>query len=90
MERVMIAVEPRGVRPFLDDAVRAGGGVVVAPSEARGLVWASPEGKAELRAVLAAHANIGWVQLPWAGIEPLVDVIDRDHVWTAGQGVYAE
>lgn len=81
---------PEGVRPFLVDAVRAGGGVVVPPSEAQGIVWTSPRDAHDLRALLAAHANIQWVQLPWAGIEPFVDVLDRHHVWTAGQGVYAE
>jgi phosphoglycerate dehydrogenase-like enzyme len=30
------------------------------------------------------------VQLPWAGIEPFVEVLDDDHIWTCGKGVYAE
>ena len=98
-----IALFPEGVRPFLVDAVVAGGGTVVAPSEADGLVWTSPSplmgtlrldgaagDSADLSGLLKANANIRWVQLPWAGIELFVDVLDRDHLWTAGQGVYAE
>ena len=33
--------------------------------------------------------GIRWVQLPWAGIEPFVEVLDDTHAWTCGKGVYA-
>jgi phosphoglycerate dehydrogenase-like enzyme len=36
----------------------------------------------------APHAK--WVQLPFAGIENFVHLIDHDRHWTAGKGVYAE
>ena len=85
-----ISVYPEGVRPFLVDAVRAGGGIVVPPSEAEGVVWTSPRDASSLQDLLRAHENIRWVQLPWAGIEPFLDVLDATHLWTAGQGVYAE
>ena len=42
--------------------------------------------------MLDAHPQIEWVQLPWAGIEPYVEVV-RSHAertWTCGKGVYAE
>lgn len=85
-----IAVQPEGVRPFLVDAVVAGGGVLTAAAEAEGLVWASAHEPLVLRALLHAHPQIRWIQLPWAGIEPFLEVLDGDHLWTAGQGVYAE
>ncbi len=85
-----ISVYPEGVRPFLVDAVRAGGGTVVAPADAEGLVWTSARDASSLQELLRAHTNIRWVQLPWAGIEPFLDVLDSTHLWTAGQGVYAE
>ena len=36
--------------------------------------------------------HIDWVQLPWAGIEPYVDVVraHAERTWTCGKGVYAE
>jgi phosphoglycerate dehydrogenase-like enzyme len=40
--------------------------------------------------LLDAHPQVRWVQLPWAGIEPFVDVLDHDRHWTCGKGVYAE
>src|SRR5690606_35838416 len=31
-----------------------------------------------------------WIQLPFAGIENFIHLVDDDHVWTCGKGVYAE
>ena len=85
-----VAVTPEGVRPWLADAVTAGGGVVVDADEAEGLVWADPGRADELAALLRAAPHIRWVQLPWAGIEPFVAVLDPERLWTCGKGVYAE
>lgn len=87
-----IAVAPPGVRPHLADAVRAGGGTVTAPAQAQGLVWADPGDAAALGELLDAHPQIGWVQLPWAGIEPFVraGLVTPERTWTCGKGVYAE
>ena len=74
---------PRARGKWLDGAVEEGGGTVVPPEEAGALVWghhADPEG---LIALLDAHPQLEWVQLPWAGIEPYVDVVQplrRPHV----------
>jgi phosphoglycerate dehydrogenase-like enzyme len=90
--RTAIAVEPGGTRRWLEGAVEAGAGEVVPPADAGAVVWghqADPEGLATL---LADHPQLIWVQLPWAGVEPYVDVIRRfaDRTWTCGKGVYAE
>jgi phosphoglycerate dehydrogenase-like enzyme len=90
--RTRIAVAPEGARAWLADAVVAGGGELVAPEEADGLVWALPSAADELAATLDANPGLRWVQLPWAGIEPYVDTIaTRPGItWTCGKGVYAE
>lgn len=93
-----IAVEPKGTRPWVADAVRAGGAEVVVPEEAQGLVWTDeasgpgPQtGPEALKELLAANPDIEWVQLPWAGVEPYADagVLDPGRTWTSGKGVYA-
>jgi phosphoglycerate dehydrogenase-like enzyme len=89
-ERDAFAVEPRGTKDFLRQAVLDGGGRIVDVSAARGLVWTAPQDAAGLAAVLRDHPQIQLVQLPWAGIEPFAAVLDRQHVWCAGQGVYAD
>ncbi len=77
--------------PHLVEAVEAGGGRAVAPAEATAVVWTDPYDAPGLRALLDEHGErIAWVQLPFAGIEPFLDVLDHDRTWTCGKGVYAE
>jgi phosphoglycerate dehydrogenase-like enzyme len=72
------------------DAITAGGGHLVPLTEAEALVWAAPRSPEALRHALAEAPNLAWVQLPFAGIEQFVDLVDDDRVWTCGKGVYAE
>jgi phosphoglycerate dehydrogenase-like enzyme len=93
MSTPRVALAPDGVRGWLADAVRSGGAELVAPSDADALVWAEPAQAERLGALLQGDAKaVRWVQLPWAGIEPYVDVVraERERVWTCGKGVYAE
>lgn len=84
----LIAVEPEcWRRPALAAAVEAGGGRVVPVGDATALVWADP-GRPELLPE-TVHDGIGWVQLPYAGIEPFIDLLDDRRLWTCGKGVYA-
>lgn len=83
-----IAVEPPcWRRDALAAAVEAGGGDVVPLNDATALVWADPQAPE----LLPEHTlpALDWVQLPYAGIEPFVDLLDRDRVWTCGKGVYS-
>ncbi len=72
------------------DAIATGGGHVVPLAEAEALVWAAPRNPAALREVLEEAPHLRWVQLPFAGIEQYVDLVDDDREWTCGKGVYAE
>jgi phosphoglycerate dehydrogenase-like enzyme len=72
------------------DAISAGGGHVVPLEEAEALVWGSPSDAAGLAAALRAAPGVRWVQLPWAGVEAFVHLMDDDRLWTCGKGVYAE
>lgn len=72
------------------DAIVEGGGHLSDTADAEGLIWGAPRDADGLEAVLAAHEGIRWVQLPFAGIENFVHLIDRNRLWTCGKGVYAE
>ena len=85
-----LAVAPEGAPPWLTEAVEEGGGHVVGLAEAEGLIWGDPRRSDGLREALEHGANIGWVQLPFAGVERFRDLLDHDHVWVCGKGVYAE
>lgn len=88
----MIAIGPQPTPGWINAAVVAGGGSIVDRADARGLVWVKPTGADELRALLEAHPQIEWVQLPWAGVEEFAAarIFDDGRVWTCGKGVYAE
>jgi phosphoglycerate dehydrogenase-like enzyme len=78
-------------------AVVAGGGVVVDPADAEALVWTTggmdPDATAAaLRDVLARYPHIGWIQLPWAGVElyAAAGLLDHEHRWTCAKGAYGQ
>jgi phosphoglycerate dehydrogenase-like enzyme len=85
-----VAVSPETAPPWFARAVERGGGELVPLEHAEVLVWAHPNDPGGLSRAVADHPGLRWVQLPWAGIEPYRDVVDHDHRWTCGKGVYAE
>ena len=90
---VQVAVEPDcWRRPALAEAVERGGGTVSATGEASALVWAEPTQASQIGDMVDANPGIEWVQLPYAGIEPVVGIVTaRPGIeWYCGKGVYAE
>jgi phosphoglycerate dehydrogenase-like enzyme len=91
-DEARIALAPAGARSWLGAAVEGGGGRLVDLAEATGLVWAEADDPDGLADALDRNPSIAWVQLPWAGVEPYVEVIAAhpERTWTCGKGVYAE
>ena len=85
----LVATEPASAG-WIDAAVEAGGGRVVPVADATAVVWTRADDPPGLAALLGAHPAIDWVQLPWAGIEPYVGLLDHEHTWSCAKGVYAE
>ena len=84
-----MAVEPEcWRRPRLVAAVEAAGVDVVPVDQATALIWADPQNPEAFPAML--HERLDWVQLPYAGIDPFLHMLDTDRVWTCGKGVYAQ
>lgn len=87
---MLVTVLPEGRAPWLADAVREGGGDIASLADADAVVWADPYDAEGLGDVLRQRPDLPWVQLPFAGIDPFLDVLDGDRIWTCGKGVYAE
>ena len=85
-----IAVQPPNSPEWVRDAVIAGGGHIVEPADASAIVWTAARNATGLREVLDANAHLEWVQVPFAGIENFVPILDDSRIWTCGKGVYAE
>ena len=87
-----IAVGP-GPAPWAAEAIRRGGGEVVAlDQDPVGLVWTDGGAMDALRSALASRPEISWVQLPQAGVERAFQagVVDRQRQWTSAKGAFAE
>jgi len=95
-EQLRPAVGPIAIVPEVNDlfaeAVRSGGGTVTdAQDDARAIVWTS-HGSAPLEGYLDSHPNVGWVQLPLAGVDAYRELIARrsDLLWTSAKGSFAQ
>lgn len=90
-DEIPITIAPTGIADdWLGDAVRAGGGTVVEPGRARGVVWSIPRHPDQLEDLLVANPQLEWIQLPFAGIETFTHLMDDGRIWTCGKGVYAD
>ena len=90
-----IAVLPRPTAQFTDAVTNGGGTVAELSDDTRGVVWLSYQRASELAEVLESHPKIGWVQLPWAGVDAFSDVLAQfahrtDLLWTSAKGAYSE
>lgn len=85
-----IALAPEGSPSWMADAIIAGGGHIVPVDRAEAVVWGSPYDAALLERTIDEHPDLQWVQLPFAGVEQFVHLVDDDRAWTCGKGVYAQ
>src|SRR6478752_10542762 len=70
-----IALLPRSSAVFETAVTDAGGTTAPLGPDTRGIVWLSYARAAELGAVLDAHPQVEWVQLPFAGVDAFSDSI---------------
>jgi len=75
---------------MLDAAVEAGASLVPL-HRADTIVWGGSDAPGELADLLSEHGErIEWVQLPWAGVEPYLDLLDTARIWTCAKGAYGD
>jgi len=85
-----VAVAPSS-SALVESAVRAGGGTLVGlDDEPDALVWLAPTDADGLRAAVERAPSVRWVQLPFAGVEAFLGVLDPSRTWTCAKGVYGE
>lgn len=77
-------------------AVVAGGGELVPLGpQTRGLIWLSYGGTDALDSTLNSHPAIGWVQLPYAGVDAFAELLGSYAsrplpLWTSAKGAYSQ
>jgi len=85
-----IALAPDNAPDWIAEAIADGGGHLVPLAEAEAIIWSDPRNPSALEAAIEQAPEARWIQLPFAGIENYVHLVDDEHVWTCGKGVYAE
>ncbi|HSP53887.1 MAG TPA: D-isomer specific 2-hydroxyacid dehydrogenase family protein [Cryobacterium sp.] len=89
-----ITILPRPEPAFARAVQAAGGTLTELSGQTRGLIWLDYGRAEELRATLDEYPGIGWVQLPWAGVDAFSGVLaglERpDLLWTSAKGAYAQ
>lgn len=83
------AVAPEGAPPWVEDAVRRGGGGLAPIDDAEALIWFGGAPSA-LEATLAHVDGIRWVQLSTAGIESFASLVDDRRIWTCAKGAFSQ
>lgn len=84
-----VAILPADVPATVAQAVKAGGGQLVAVDDAEALVWCVQDAEA-LSPILATHPGISWVQLSWAGVELYRPLLCDGRTWTCAKGVFGD
>jgi phosphoglycerate dehydrogenase-like enzyme len=86
-----IASLPELTPEWMLDAGVVGGAQVVAVDEADTVIWGGSVPPDRLGELIVEHGErLEWIQLPWAGVEPYLDLLDTDRVWTCAKGAYGD
>jgi len=85
-----VAMEPKRFAPYEQAVVEAGGALVRLDSSVKVLIWTDYAQPQLLRETLDANPQLEWVQLPFAGVDAFVDVLQRDITFTCAKGSFAE
>ncbi|WNY34201.1 NAD(P)-dependent oxidoreductase [Curtobacterium flaccumfaciens] len=88
-----VAVLPEPTDLHVDAVTAAGGTVAPLDADTRGIVWLDPHDPSGLADALSSVPGVGWVQLPFAGVDAFAHLIQEhgDRVlFTSAKGAYAE
>ena len=85
-----IALEPAQPAEFVSAIESAGGTVATLSPEVKGLVWTDYHRPNLLRQVLSENPQLTWVQLPFAGVDAFVDILDAPPTFTCAKGSYSQ
>jgi phosphoglycerate dehydrogenase-like enzyme len=85
-----IALEPAQPAQFVTAIESVGATVAPLSPEVKGLVWTDYHRPDLLRQVLSENPQLTWVQLPFAGVDAFVDILDAPPTFTCAKGSYSQ
>ncbi len=90
VDRKLVSIEPKSFDDYAQAVVRAGAQVAPLSAEVGALIWTDYSQPQALKELLEANSQIEWVQLPFAGVDAFVDVLQHPVVFTSAKGSYRQ
>jgi phosphoglycerate dehydrogenase-like enzyme len=90
IDRSLVSIEPKSFDEYAKAVVGAGAQVVPLSSQVGALIWTDYSQPQALKELLEANRQIEWVQLPFAGVDAFVDVLQHPVVFTSAKGSYRQ
>lgn len=90
IDRTLVSIEPKSFDEYAKAVIDAGARVVPLDSQVGALIWTDYSQPQALKELLEANKQIEWVQLPFAGVDAFVDVLQQPVVFTSAKGSYRQ
>jgi phosphoglycerate dehydrogenase-like enzyme len=90
IDRSLVSIEPKSFDEYAKAVVGAGAQVSPLNSQVGALIWTDYSQPQALKELLEANRQIEWVQLPFAGVDAFVDVLQHPVVFTSAKGSYRQ
>lgn len=90
IDRSLVSIEPKSFDEYVKAVANAGAQVAPLSSQVGALIWTDYSQPQALKELLEANRQIEWVQLPFAGVDAFVDVLQHPVVFTSAKGSYRQ
>jgi phosphoglycerate dehydrogenase-like enzyme len=90
IDRSLVSIEPKSFDEYAKAVLGAGAQVAPLSSQVGALIWTDYSQPQALKELLEANRQIEWVQLPFAGVDAFVDVLQHPVVFTSAKGSYRQ
>lgn len=90
IDRSLVSIEPKSFDEYAKAVANAGGQVAPLSAKVGALIWTDYSQPQALKELLEANSQIEWVQLPFAGVDAFVDVLQHPVVFTSAKGSYRQ
>jgi phosphoglycerate dehydrogenase-like enzyme len=90
IDRSLVSIEPKSFDEYAKAVANAGGQVAPLSANVGALIWTDYSQPQALKELLEANRQIEWVQLPFAGVDAFVDVLQHPVVFTSAKGSYRQ
>jgi phosphoglycerate dehydrogenase-like enzyme len=86
----LVSIEPKSFELYEHAVVSAGGLVAPLDANVKALIWTDYSAPDLLAKIISKNPQLEWVQLPFAGVDAFVQLLDAPVRFTSAKGSYKE